>query len=560
MIEIDPSEDHSIAWTNDGETIQYSWSEATGKDIQLHVTKPADRDYKEAKADGMLHILGADEASLTITTPGKITYGDHFTIRSTQDDSMSTNVQYTFESDNQVFISAPQVSGNKAEFDAIGNSGSTEITIKVTRTADGELPLTKSVKIKVLPKPITIEIEDKTRKRLEENPTLTFKDISNELVSWNGVKDNVDKSIIKLSTTAVKYSPIGSYPITSKNYTTLNDNYPNYIFTLKEGLLNVIDNGNKDFWDVDEDGCPDLNIQIKDEEGNVIIINGDLNEDGIPDYSIDSNGDGKPDLNIDTDSDGKPDLNLVIQKEWKPTKCVTLNDIQYSSGITAKPQINIDTDGDMIPDIDIDTKGDFKPHLNISKDGKTPSLNITTIDLWKPQKDYKKESFLYDSIGEDQKEYMPKLNIDTDGDGRPDINIDLDKDGTPDINIDVDGDFIPDIDIDSTGDSNPNVNVDRDGDGTADENIQDITEWKPEHNVNRPYEYDTMRFDEPSSPDDGKDPVDNSNAEIKGSYYPGANTGGALTGDSTSLPLYMGTLFLSLGYIHFFLYKRTHKG
>ena len=299
---------------------------------------------------------------------------------------MSTNVQYTFETDNQAFISAPQVNGNKAEFDAIGNSGSTEITIKVTRTADGELPLTKSVKIKVLPKPITIEIEDKTKKRLEENPTLTIKDISHELVVWNGVKDNVDTSVIQLSTTAGKYSPIGSYPITSKNYTTLNDNYPNYIFTIKEGLLNVIDNGNKDFWDVDDDGCPDLNIQIKDEEGNDITINGDVNEDGIPDYNIDSNGDGKPDLNIDTDSDGKPDLNLVILKEWKPNKCVTLGDIQYSRVITAKPEINIDIDGDLIPDINLDTDGDFKADFNIDtdQDGKA-NVNIGTVHTpWTP--------------------------------------------------------------------------------------------------------------------------------------------------------------------------------
>lgn len=270
MIEIDPSEDNSIAWTNDNGTIQYNWNDASGKDIKLHATKPTDRNYKEAKADGTLHILGADEASLTITSPGKITYGDHFTIRSTQDDSMSSNVQYSFETDNQVFISTPQVNGKKAEFDAIGNSGNTEITITVTRTADGELPLSKKVKIKVLPKPITIEIEDKEKKRLEDNPELTYKDFKDQLVEWNGVKDTINESVIKLSTTANKYSPIGSYPIKDGNQAIkqLNENYPNYTFTIKEGLLNVLDNGNKDFWDIDDDGCPDLNIQIKDESGS----------------------------------------------------------------------------------------------------------------------------------------------------------------------------------------------------------------------------------------------------------------------------------------------------
>ena len=41
-----------------------------------------------------------------------VLHPDHFTIRSTQDDSMSTNVQYTFETDNGVYISAPKINGN----------------------------------------------------------------------------------------------------------------------------------------------------------------------------------------------------------------------------------------------------------------------------------------------------------------------------------------------------------------------------------------------------------------------------------------------------------------
>ncbi|MCI8541649.1 MAG: hypothetical protein HFE67_09110, partial [Erysipelotrichaceae bacterium] len=432
-IEIDPSADSSIAWTNDGATIQYSWSEAEGKDITIHVTKPANRNYKIAEADGTLHILGADESALTLSTPGKITYGDHFTIRSTQDDSMSSNVQYTFETDNQVFISLPQVNGNKAEFDALAYSGSTEISVKVTRSADGELPLTKTVKIKVLPKPITIEIENKDKLRLEDNPPLTYKDFTSDLVSWDGVVDYIDPSYIQLSTTAGKYSPIGSYPITSGNaQKQLSDNYPNYTFTIKDGLLNVKDNGNKDFWDSDGDGCLDLNIKLEDGNGNTILINGDRNDDGIPDYNIDKDGDGIPDLDIDTDNDGKPDVNLVILEEWKPTKCVTVNiggstrmrtakvsdPIQYATGINAQPEINIDLDGDLIPDIDIDNKGDFKAHLNISKDGKTASVNIAILHDWIPDHDYQVGNFQYDSIDED--EPKPYLNIDTDGDGRPD--------------------------------------------------------------------------------------------------------------------------------------------
>ncbi len=579
-IEIDPSEDSSIAWTNDGTTIEYEWEEEKGKDIKLHVTKPADRNYKAAEADGKLHILGADENVLTLSTPGKVTYGDHFTIRSTQDDSMSTNVQYTFETDNGVYISAPKINGNKAEFDALRYSGSTEITIKVTRTADGELPLTKRVKIKVLPKPITIQIEDKEKLRLQENPELTYKDFSGKLVTWNGVKDEIETSVIKLTTSAGKYSPVGSYPITSKAEKLLNDNYPNYKFTIQIGKLNIKDNGDKNFWDIDNDGCPDMNIEIKNDQGETILINGDKNDDGIPDYNVDINGDSKPDLNIDTDNDGKPDVNLVILKSWKPSKCVVIGDIQYASGITAKAEINVDIDGDWIPDINIDNNGDMKADINISKDGKTPIINIAVIHDWKPVKDYKADKFLYDSIGKE--DAVPELNIDTDGDGRPDINLDLDHDGIPDLNIDWDGDWIPDTQIDSDGDGKPDINIDTDGNGIPDENIVEIEEWKPNKNVDGELPYDTMDFsktDDPTDPND-KDGSNNSDqpngstndtnhpndndqtgndTDVKGAYYPGKDVGGAMTGDESHLYLYACILFLSLGNLCYLYNKAVNR-
>ncbi|MCI8541656.1 MAG: hypothetical protein HFE67_09145, partial [Erysipelotrichaceae bacterium] len=356
-----------------------------------------------------------------------------------------------------------------------------------------------------------------------------------------------------------KYSPVGTYPISAKNVQKqLNDNYPNYTFTIKDGKLYIKDNGDTNFWDTDDDGCPDLNIELTDDNGDTILINGDKNEDGIPDYNIDTNGDGKPDLNIDTDGDGKPDLNLVQLKSWKPSKCVTIGDVQYASGITAKPEINIDLDNDGIPDINIDNKGDFKPHINISKDGKTPQVNIVEIHDWNPGKDYKPGNFLYDSIGPD--DIQPELNIDTDGDGYPDVNLDLDGDGKADINVDLDGDGIPDVDIDSTGDGKPDVNVDEDGDGIPDTNIKDITEWKPEHNAKDPFPYDTMRFDEeePKQPDD-EDSEDKTNGEVQGSYYPGSHVGGALTADTSNPLLYAELSFVSLGIVCFLLHKRTHS-
>ena len=262
----------------------------------------------------------------------------------------------------------------------------------------------------------------------------------------------------------------------------------------------------------------------------------------LPDYNIDSDGDGKADLNIDTDNDGKPDLNLVILKEWKTSKCVEINGVKYSSGIKAKAKINIDLDGDKLPDIDTDNKGDFKPHLNISKDGKTAAVNIIKLHEWKPNKDYQSGTFRYDSIGNGKHDPRPELNIDSDDDGLADINIDLNHDGKADINIDLDGDLIPDIDIDSNGDGKGDVNVDTDGDGKADQNIIKINKWKPEHNVEGEIPYDTMTLEAIKEQENSGEIQKDANRDNVLE-----NIGGALTGDTTNIMMYMGMLLSTMG-------------
>ncbi len=325
---------------------------------------------------------------------------------------------------------------------------------------------------------------------------------------------------------------------------------------LKKIDVDVDGDGKPDFNDPDGDGCPDLNIKWKDPETNQwIVINGDRDYDGIPDLNIDSDGDGKPDLNIDTDHDGKPDLNLVILKkpDWRPTKCVKAdidNKIleEYCTGTSVKAVINIDTDGDIIPNINIDTNGDMKADINIDTNGDNePNTNFSPINLWKPDKNHTYQKFQYDTMKID-----PLLNIDSDGDGRPDINVDIDGDGNPDINIDVDGDGIPDTNIDGDGDGIPDINVDTNGDGKPDENIKDITEWKPNKNVDGDLPYDTMDFNDN---DDTEKPSDD-DPDVKGSYYPGDNVGGAITGDSTNLILYIITILLSIGLISYLIYKK----
>ncbi len=482
---------NGVAWTNNGKDIEYSYDGEESIEIALHVEKAGNRNYNKAEAEGIMKILGKEESSLSISQPGKVVYGDRFTIRALQDDSSSTNVKYTFEVDNTIYISEPEVNDTQAEFDALKFSGNTEIKIKVTRTADGEVTLSKTVKVKVLPKDINITIDDKQKKQGEENPELTFQDFQDQLVSWNGVKDQVDSDDVKLSTTATKDSPGGSYPITG-NPKTMNGKYPNYNFIFKDGKLmiegmidkDVDGDGKPDFNDSDGDGCPDLNIKWQDDNGDWVVINGDRDEDGIPDLNVDSDGDGTPDLNIDTDKDGKPDLNLVIltKAQWNPIKCVVVSDIvkvEYCTGTNVKPKINVDTNGDRIPDINIDTDGDMKANLNVTNSNSTkPLINIASIESWNPNKDYTYQKFSYDTIN-----HKPYLNIDTNKDGCPDINIDTNNDGIADLNIDVDGDLIPDTDIDTTGDGKADTNIDTDGDGIPDEKIMEITKWEPNKRI-----------------------------------------------------------------------------
>ena len=117
--------------------------------------------------------------------------------------------------------------------------------------------------------------------------------------------------------------------------------------------------------------------------------------------------------------------------------------------------------------------------------------------------------------------------------------------------VDIDGDGIPDIDIDSDGDGAPDVNVDTDGDGKPDENIKEIPEWKPNKNVDGEPPYDTMDF---TDNDDTEKPS-NDDTDVKGSYYPGDNVGGAITGDNTSLMIYISLSVLSIAVVSYVLYK-----
>lgn len=322
---------------------------------------------------------------------------------------------------------------------------------------------------------------------------------------------------------------------------------------VKKINVDIDGDGDDDFLDPDDDGCPDLNIKWPGEQaGEWIKLNVDTNHDGIPDVNIDTDGDGKPDINIDTDHDGLPDLNLLLLKEWKPTVCVNDQPEEYCTMSGLKPSLNIDIDKDGIPDLDIDTNGDGKADINISVDGKTPSINIVLgLKVWTPDQVYTVDGFTYDTML-----LQPSINIDSngsDGDGCPDLNIDVDQDGIADINIDIDADGIPDLNIDVHGadtslppDGKADFNIDVDQDGKADKNRIELTElfgnppkWEPSEAVEAEGAYCTMYLTLEQSSKNDTDTSDVSNAPdtpdtlVNGSYH--SAIGGALTGDSTSM-------------------------
>lgn len=537
VIEIDPSEDNSIAWTNDGVTIQYNWNDSQGKDIRLKVSKPADRNYKVAEGSGVLHILGADENVLTLSTPGKIIYGDHFTIRSTQDDSMSTNVQYTFTTDNGVYISAPQVSGNKAAFDAIKASGQTMIQIKVQRTADGEIPLSKTIQVKVLPKPITITIEDKEKLKGEVNPPLTVMDFTSQLVSWNNVSDIIQPNDIKLSTIAGQSSQAGNYPIRG-DQAYLNQTYPNYSFTFNEGTLMIKEENIEDDWyhlEIDDGNNTAYSGNWTNRDVNIVsdhneYIHLSLDQSTWKTQKLTVNKEGKNEIGFWMKKDSgaitsEKKETIRIDKKAPMVKSIKATDTnnklqniinKLSGGVFFKPGTRFDistsdengsleVSGTQSIDYQIyplDPK--TKEPKALLKEGTISVTNEqTSMTIDETKGTYQICMIPKDQAGNEGKEdcheiTLKKINVDEDGDDDPDFN-DPDGDGCPDLNIvlgkdsdgfyiklnvDKDHDGLPELNIDSDGDGIADINVDQDGDGKADLNIVKITKWNPSVCVN----------------------------------------------------------------------------
>ena len=224
--------------------------------------------------------------------------------------------------------------------------------------------------------------------------------------------------------------------------------------------------------DSDGDGMPDSTEGIGDSDGNDIPnyldeynLEGDDDDDGIPNDSEDTNDDGNP-YNDDADNDGIPNY-IDLDSD--------------NDGILDSIEGNKDIDNDRTPNyLDLDSDGDgIKDSLEGSEDGNENDI----------------PNFLekYDPYGDDDGDGIANRIEDADGDGNP-YNDDFDKDGIPNIfDLDSDGDGINDS-VEGIGDSSGsfppnyldtyNPDGDADGDGMAN-HIEDI------NSNGNPYDDDT---------------------------------------------------------------------
>lgn len=158
--------------------------------------------------------------------------------------------------------------------------------------------------------------------------------------------------------------------------------------------------------------------------------------------------------------------------------------------------------------VDVDTDGDGKPDLNVdtNKDG-VPDVNIDTNEDGKP-----------DLNIDTNKDGVPDINIDLNQDGKPDLNIDTNSDGTPDVNIDINQDGKPDLNIDTNNDGTPDTNIDLNQDGKPDLNIDTNNDGVPDVNI------DTNNDGEPDlNIDTNNDGVPDLNVDTNGDGKPDLN-------------------------------------
>ncbi len=259
--------------------------------------------------------------------------------------------------------------------------------------------------------------------------------------------------------------------------------------------------------DTDGDGRPDINLDL-DGDGKP-DINIDVDGDRIPDTNIDSTGDGKPDINVDTDNDGNPDENIVEITEWKPEHNVDKPFVYDMMKIESRPKL--EDQGVIIEKPD---GGNFLPNM---------ALKVIDVTAEKKEAVTSKAADLIKEGQEVKQVYEIKLL---------ENGIEVKPDGIWKIRIPIADDI-----------KNPTL-IRQKKDGSY-EKIDAIIEGG--YLV---YESDELGI---------VSIIGDLSSEIQGSYYPGDNVGGALTGDTTNLTLYMVICLYSLVILLCVIHKHQQK-
>ncbi|KAF5403015.1 hypothetical protein PHET_03766 [Paragonimus heterotremus] len=217
----------------------------------------------------------------------------------------------------------------------------------------------------------------------------------------------------------------------------------------------------KKFADADHDGIPDH-------------LEGDMDNNGIPDYLEDADGDNIPDYLEDTDKDGIPDyLDEDATTKFAPKTLRKMRPQRHYADVDGDgipDHLELDNDGDGIPDYLEDTDGDGIPdYLEDSDgDGIPDYIDEDSVSQFS-QKSYRRLKITTQFEDNDGDGIPDHLQGDSDGDGVLDFLEDSDGDGTPDYLEDSDGDGVPDyLDEDADSQFSPKFFTDKNRDGIPD--------------------------------------------------------------------------------------------
>ncbi len=202
-----------------------------------------------------------------------------------------------------------------------------------------------------------------------------------------------------------------------------------------------------------DDAAPDNNF-VSTATQIILNLNGDDDDDGLPNggENADPNGDGDPDDAQDTDGDGTSDF---------------LDGDDDGDGVLTREE-NADPNGDGNPDDAQDTDGDGTPDF---LDGDDDGDGVLTREENADPNGDGNPGDAQDTDGNGTPDY---LDPDDDGDSAPtnQENADPNGDGIPNDARDTDGDSLPDyLDPDDDGDSVPTITEEPDpnGDGNIDD-------------------------------------------------------------------------------------------